>query len=133
MSRSNGRYCRNKGHNWERRVAKDLRKAYGEEDIPANESSVRRGQQGGGGAIEPDVRGPREWAECKKGKKTMWRTAFNQAKDDWKKAKKAGYQGETIPLAICRDDNQEPVVILRWADFLIMIQERKQSGDEDGE
>lgn len=121
MSKSNGRYCRNKGHDWERRVARDLREAYGEGDLPAKESSVRRGQQGGGGELEPDVRGPHQWAECKKGKKTMWRTALNQALKDWKVAKKAGYVGETVPMAVCRDDNQTPVVILRWEDYLALL------------
>ena len=53
-----GAQQRRKGHDYERRIASQLR-----EDHPDIAGSIRRGQQGAG-AIEPDVLFPGLWIEC---------------------------------------------------------------------
>ena len=107
-----GKASRVKGHGWEREVAHMLRERLG--------IDAKRGlaQPRGGSAEEPDVLSPGVpiWLECKRGKKTNARAALAQAVDA------IGRSGARAhPVAVCRDDHAEPVVMLHldvWLDML---------------
>ena len=99
-----GRGCRIKGHAFERAVAKIFREIYGEE--------VRRGYQTRSGAEAPDVDGTPFWIECKRGKRTNPKAALRQALEA---------KDERPPIAICKDDRQDIVVMLLLDDFLDIL------------
>lgn len=103
-----GKLSRRKGHAFEREIAAELR------EMGFN---AKRGlsQARGGGAEEADVVGlPGFHLECKRGKKPNPRAALSQAIEDAK-------PGET-PVAVVRDDRSDAFVVLRWEDFLRMLQ-----------
>lgn len=103
-----GKLSRRKGHAFEREIAADLR---------ARGFNAKRGlsQARGGGAEEADVVGlPGFHLECKRGKKPNPRAALSQAIEDAK-------PGET-PVAVVRDDRSDAFVVLRWEDFIRMLQ-----------
>lgn len=105
-----GAASRRKGHNFEREIARDLRKIFGED--------VGRGIQTRTGTREvPDVDGTPWFIECKCGKQTNIKAALRQAAE--------ATEGRP-PVAICKDDRTEPVVAMRYSDWLILIQERKR-------
>ena len=65
---------RRKGHDWERRVARDLREIFGK--------GIRRGYQTDDNAHEPDVAGTPFWIECKCSKRIDINGAMEQAIGD---------------------------------------------------
>jgi hypothetical protein len=102
-----GRSSRRKGHDFERWVARTLREFL-------QDDSIHRGfQTRGGGAEEPDVVLEGYHIECKVGKLPGIRAAYRQALRDAKE--------NTIPLAIIRDDRQQPFVVIAFEHFLPML------------
>ena len=99
-----GRASRTKGHDFERKIARELRELTG---LP-----WKRGfQTRGGGEEEADVvcKGVPLHIECKKGKRPPMRAALLQAEDD-------AQAGDT-PFAIVAIDREEPIVLIRWEGF----------------
>lgn len=106
---------RRKGHNFERRVVRQLREA-----MPG--ADIRRGLQYRDGAECPDVVCPVFHVECKKGRKPNARAALVQAEADCGKGR--------IPLAVIGDDRQPPFVVLRLADWLDFVREWWSDGQQ---
>ena len=102
--RLSGRGCRIKGHAFERDVAKIFRSLYGD--------GVKRGYQTRSGTEAPDVDGTPFWIECKRGKRTNPKAALKQALEA---------KDERPPIAICKDDRQDIVVMLLLEDFLDIL------------
>ncbi len=100
-----GRRSRTKGKRWELDVVHRFRA-----EMPGLE--IRRGAQSRGGSEAPDVDVPGLWVECKHGQKVNHRAALAQAIRD--------AAGTRMPVAICKDDRSEPIVILRLDDFLAL-------------
>ena len=73
---------------------------------------IRRGAQARGGSEAPDVDVPGLWVEAKHGQKVNLRAALAQAIRD------AGTG--RMPVAVCKDDRSEPVVVIRLDDFLAL-------------
>lgn len=106
-----GKGRRNKGANFERRVAADLREIFPE---------AKRGFQTRGGTAEaPDVDGTPFYIEAKAHKKVNREAAWLQAEE--------ATDGRAA-VAVCKDDRQKPVVVMRlsvaaqvagWLDPLI--------------
>ena len=86
------------------------------------EAAVRRGAQARGGAEAPDVDVPGMWVECKHGKKVNLRAALTQAIGDAALGR--------VPVAVCKDDRAEPVVVMRLADFLTLWTRARGRGGE---
>ena len=78
-------------------------------------AEIRRGLQCRGGQEVADVDCPVFWPEAKRGKKPNVRAALAQALAAAPKGR--------VPLAVIRDDRQEPFVALRLDDFLDMVGE----------
>lgn len=96
-----GKASRDKGHSFERRVAKDLREVF---------QDAKRGfQTRGGTKEEPDVDGTPFYIECKAHKKCNRKKAWKQADD----AKAPG----RIPVAVCKDDYKPITVTMLASDF----------------
>ena len=104
-----GRSCRRKGVEWERAVARRLAQVFGK-------LGVRRGLQYRDGGECADVITPAFWVECKAGKLTNPRAALRQAKRD------AARKG-LWPIAVCKDNKQEPHVTMGFEDFLELLAE----------
>ncbi len=105
--RLSGAGARRKGHQWERDVVHLFAAIFG--------AGVRRGLQYRDGADAPDVVGvPGWWIECKKGRRPNPCAALRQA---IAAAAKSGLR----PVAICREDNEEPTAMLRLDDFLELL------------
>jgi len=100
-----GRRSRTKGKRWELDVVHLFRA-----ELP--ELPIRRGAQTRSGAEAPDVDVPGLWVECKHGQKVNHRAALAQAIRD--------AAGTRMPVAICKDDRSEPIVIMRLDDFLAL-------------
>jgi hypothetical protein len=101
-----GAGARRKGFAWEREIARRLREATGNADI-------KRGFQSRNGGEAPDVDLAGWWIEAKVGRKPNLRAALAQAI--------AAAPPDRKPVAIVKDDRQEPVVMLRLTDFLAVI------------
>jgi hypothetical protein len=99
---------RRKGHSWEREIARLLRPLFGD--------GVKRGfQTRGGGKEAPDVDGTPYHIEAKHGRLVNLRAALAQAIRD---------TDGRVPIVIAKDDRTEPVVVMRFADWLRMEEER---------
>jgi|15BtaG_2_1085339.scaffolds.fasta_scaffold13334_2 hypothetical protein len=103
-----GRASRNKGHNFERSVAKDFRGIFGE--------GKRGFQTRGGTAEEPDVITPHFSIECKAHKVAPIRSALRQA------TVSAETDGK-VPLAILKDDRKRPFITMYYDDFLDLVKQ----------
>lgn len=103
-----GRMSRRKGHDWEREVATRFREVFGHDE-------VRRGLQSRSGEEVPDVEVPCFWVECKRERRTNPKAALLQAAAATPKGR--------MPIAICKDDRQEPTVTLLFDDFLELVGE----------
>jgi hypothetical protein len=103
---------RNKGHNFEREVAAELREIF---------PDARRGLQYQDGIGVADVVnvGPFH-VECKRGAKPNPRAALEQAIGDARPG--------MVPIAVIRDDRAEAFCVLRWDDFKDFIREWKDRG-----
>jgi hypothetical protein len=101
-----GRASRRKGHNFERKVARDLRKILGD---------ARRGYQSRNSIDKvEDIQCPLLAPECKAYKANApIRRAYEQALEVCPDNK--------IPMAITKEDYKEPLVTLSYKDFLAML------------
>lgn len=110
-----GRYSRRKGHDFERKVAKDLREI-GYED-------ARRGLQSqGGDDMPPDVIAPPFAIQCKNhAKKVNYRAAIEQSKGECPKGH--------YPVAVIKEGRQEPLVLMVYADWLDLLEQFKAVGE----
>jgi len=115
-----GKAARNKGHNFERKVAIDFREIW---------PDAKRGFQTRNNKDEqPDVVVPHFFIECKAHKISPLRGALAQAKRLCPEDK--------IPLAICKDDRKTPIVLMEYPDFLKLVKEWQAFKDiilEEGE
>ena len=105
-----GKFSRDKGKRGERKTANEIK-----ESFPWL-TDVKRGLQSrGGGAEAPDVVGvPGLHIEVKTGKLPNPRAALSQAKKDC--------AGVTYPVAVIRDNRQQPFVVMDWSDFRAVIE-----------
>jgi len=78
-------------------------------------AEIRRGLQYRCGEEVADVDCPVFWVECKRGRKPNVRAALRQAQASAPKGR--------LPLAVIRDDRQEPFVALLLEDLLGMVSE----------
>ena len=105
----NGASCRRKGHDFERAIRRELASVFGDD-------LVRRGLQYRGGMDCADVIAPGLWVECKAQRQTNPRAALAQAV--------RCSEGRNLkPIAICKDDRCQPVVMMRLEDFLELLRE----------
>jgi len=102
-----GLYSRNKGKRWEREVARLMREIFG--------NSVHRGWQARSPEDACDVDGTPFWIECKVGRKTNIKAALSQSLNTAKKGR--------CPVAICKDDMQEPTATMFLYDWLDLVKE----------
>ena len=114
---------RRKGHGWERDVAQQLRDV-----LQLGPQEVKRGlaQPRGGTAEEPDVVLPDSipyWIECKVGARVNPLGAMRQAQAAIKKAKVA-----KVPLAICKQDREKPIVVMPFDAFLEVLRSLNKTG-----
>jgi hypothetical protein len=100
-----GRLSRRKGAAFERSMVHRFRA-----ELPG--LPIRRGAQARGGSEAPDVDVPGLWVECKHGLKVNHRAALAQAIRD--------AAGTRMPVAVCKDDRSEPIVLMRLDDFLAL-------------
>jgi hypothetical protein len=114
-----GKRSRRKGHTWERKIANDMRKIFGED--------VRRGLQTQDGAVCCDVEGTPFWIEAKHMQLSNPRAALAQAIRDSTKAKDKRYR-----VAICKDDrkpkgwkvgdpSEPPVAVMLYSEWQHLI------------
>jgi hypothetical protein len=104
-----GLLSRRKGASWERDVAKRFAAVFG--DV-----NVRRGLQYRDGAECADVVCPHFWLEAKVGKQTNPRAALRQAIGD--------SEGKgLVPVAVCKDDGEQPFVAMLLSNFLDLVAE----------
>lgn len=125
MAKNMGRFSRMKGKRGERKTAEELREVF-----PEFSEKIRRGLQARLGHDEPDILGiPGVHVEVKTGKQPNPRAALQQAIRDARE----GDRG--VPVAVIRDDRKEPFAILRWSDFLVMLQTwvRREVDEDDGQ
>ena len=79
--------------------------------------TVRRGDQSHGGHLAPDVDvGNLFWVECKVGARLRPLAALDQAIADLG-------ERERVPMAVCRRDRAEGIVVMRFADVLDFVGE----------
>jgi Holliday junction resolvase len=108
---------RRKGHNFERKVAKELR------EVGIN---ACRGRQDWSGKVEPDIvildgRFSHFWPELKVGKAPSIWGALKQAIGACSK--------EHVPIVVAKRDRSETIVALRWDDFLELLQQKDNNID----
>lgn len=77
---------------------------------------VRRVQQTPGATAVPDVIAPGLVVECKSAKRNCMKPALEQAVRE-----ALGRRG--WPVAVCKQDRQQPTVTLRLEDFLALLRE----------
>jgi hypothetical protein len=111
---SKGASARTKGHDFEREIVKEFRPIFGNE--------VRRGVQARSGKEAPDVETPVFWVECKRMKRTNPKQVLEQACRD--------VADRRIPIGVCKDDYKDPFVVIRLDDFLEVIREWWELGNE---
>jgi len=98
-----GAMSQRKGKRWELAVVHRIQRATG---LPG----IKRGFQCRDGAEAPDVDGvPGFWIEVKAHRRVNLRAALAQAI--------AAAPADRTPVAICKDDRQEPVAVMLFDDF----------------
>jgi hypothetical protein len=108
-----GLRSRRKGVAYEREVVRTFAEVFGAEN-------VRRGFQFRDGAEAPDVQTPIFSIECKRGARTNPRAALAQVV---KATEGKGF----VPIAVCRDDREEPFVVMRLDDLTELARELWQA------
>lgn len=103
-----GAGSRRKGAEFERALVQRFREA-----MP--EAEVKRGLQCRNGEEAADVEVPCFWVEAKHHHRTNFRAALRQAI--------AASPPGRWPIAVCKDDREEPLVTLRLDDFLDLVAE----------
>jgi len=101
-----GARSRRKGAAWERALVQRFRDAY--PDV-----SVRRGFQARSGSEAPDIDAPGLWIEAKHGRCVNLRAALAQAI--------ACAPSDRRPIAVCKDNRTEPLVVMRLDDFFELV------------
>ena len=101
-----GAGSRRKGAHFERWLVHRFRAAF-----PA--ADIKRGLQSRGGAEVPDVDVPGYHIEAKHHRRVNVRAALAQAIADAAPGR--------VPVAVCKDNRAEPVVVLRLDDFLALV------------
>lgn len=103
-----GAYQRRKGHNFERKVARELSALTG--------LDFRRGQQSRDGADAADVVDPTNtfWIETKIGKAPPPLAALRQAEEA------VGMEAD-IPVAIIQNDRDQPYVVMSYENWKEML------------
>ena len=116
-----GSRSRRKGAKFERDMVHTMRKV-----MPG--CGAKRGFQYRGTSDQPDVDIPYFFIECKHGKKPVVRSALRQAIDNT--------DGRS-PLAIIKDDREDPFVVMKLDDFLAFVNEwwtnKNVNEDDDNE
>lgn len=109
-----GARSRRKGHQGERDIAKVLSSVYPNARRGLQYQPFRNpeGFETPGKVRECDVEGTPFWVECKRGKKCRIKPALEQARRD---------RDKRMPLAVCRDDNEEAIVSMYLVDFIRYI------------
>jgi hypothetical protein len=122
-----GKLSRDKGKRWERAVAALLRPIFG--------GTVKRGlaQARFGASEDADVKGvPEFWVECKHGRQVNLRAALEQARGAESVSRNGATRGTRAevfprdrlrPVACCKDDRKDPVVVMYLDDFVSLLQE----------
>ncbi len=103
-----GAHSRRKGSAFERVLVQRFR------DVMPH-ADVRRGLQFRSGAETPDVELPCFWLEAKHHQRVNIRAALKQAR--------VGAPGGRWPVAVCKDDHEEPIVAMGFEDFLDLVHE----------
>ena len=110
---------RNKGARFERSIVQQIKAKCGDA------YEVRRGLQSQSGTVAPDVEviarysGERVlWVECKHGIKPNIRAALGQAVSDSEEC-----QDDPVPVAIIKDNWTEPLAVMRFADFVDLMED----------
>jgi hypothetical protein len=103
-----GAHSRRKGDAWERLLVHRFREAMPDADI-------RRGLQYRSGEEAPDVELPCFWLEAKHHHRTNIRAAMRQAVSACPPGR--------WPIAVCKDDNAEPLVAMQLEDFLELLRD----------
>ena len=96
-------------------MARDLRTTFGD--------GIKRGlaQSRFGAGEAPDVDGvPCLWFETKHGKQVNLRAAYAQAVDAMAAA---GRTKDRWPVAVCKDDRKNALVVMGWDHFLELLAE----------
>lgn len=108
-----GKAARTKGHNWERKVAGFIRAIFGDPKDEALKAQIKRGYQNRNNIdLIEDVVSPMFSIECKCYKANPpIKKAFRQAEAT---AEKHG----GLPVAIIKEDNIDPYVVLSYDDFI---------------
>ncbi len=118
-----GAHSRNKGHGFERKIAKDLR-----ESLPHLFSEAKRGYQSRNNIdLAPDVDIPLFFVECKAHQKTNIKQALKQALDTKPK------NDTRFPLSICKDDYCQPIVSMYYEDFKKLLELINLNGQSDSD
>ena len=103
----NGRACRRKGREFERKVQRLLAEVFGER-------VVQRGVVLRDGQSAADVLAPGLWVECKAHRRTNPRAALRQAL-------RAAFRQPRWPVAVCKDDRKPPHVMMTLRHFLELL------------
>jgi hypothetical protein len=107
-----GAGSRRKGHGFERWLVHRFREVF-------PNAIVQRGLQSRGGSEVPDVDVPGYHVEAKHHRKVNLRAALAQAIAD--------AATDRVPIAVCKDNRAEPVVVLRLDDFLALVVRTQES------
>jgi hypothetical protein len=114
-----GKLSRTKGKVFEQFVAKALREIYGD--------GVKRGWQAREGDDAPDIEGTPFWVECKHHKKVSVRAAVAQVADAQYGAKRKELPLSEAPmLLVVKDNNEPPLAVMHFADFIELLAERER-------
>ncbi len=103
-----GRLSRNKGAEYEREIARELRDIFGD--------ASRRGFQYRDGTEAGDVLNPVFFIECKRHKRCDVKKALEQAIANCNDKTK-------YPIAVTRDDNKRSIVTMDLEDFKDLVRE----------
>lgn len=104
-----GKAPKRKGARWERDCAEIFKNRAGNEEIKRGIGQSRSAHE------VADVDGvPGYWIECKHGKNTAPKRALRQAE----KALEASKIKGKVPIAVCKDDRERPMVTMYLDDFL---------------
>lgn len=108
-----GSFARRKGHNWERLVAKAIRSIFGNPADEALKLKIKRGLQSRNHQdLVEDVISPIFSIECKAYK------ANPPIKKAVRQAQETASKNGGIPVAIIKENNVNPYVILSYKDFI---------------
>lgn len=101
-----GKSCRDKGHSFERMIAKMIR-----DETDLTSYMVHRGAQSRSGSDAPDVVVPGQmWIECKRGRRVNVKSAIEQAI--------SACTDSRSPVVISKDDGGRILVTMLFEDWI---------------